>query len=165
MSSFCKCKSYSHVFSKNINVYAIFNDQCFNGMLTNEFRATGSWCWHACDSDTMNTIIMWAASRVKVLSNTRKVYRFKSSCAYAKYHPGICSQFIHSIVSNDSVSGQGRPWSACADAQADLGLRWPHMPEKNVFAWCEALGVLCFVIMAYACITKTRLFKYIEILQ
>ena len=27
VSSFCKCKSYSHFFSKNISVYAIFNDQ------------------------------------------------------------------------------------------------------------------------------------------
>ena len=36
MSSFCKCKSYSHFFSKNISIYAIFNDQGFNNMLTND---------------------------------------------------------------------------------------------------------------------------------
>ena len=35
MSSFCKCKSYSHFFSKNISIYAIFNDQSFNNTLTN----------------------------------------------------------------------------------------------------------------------------------
>ena len=35
VSSFCKCKSYSHFFSKNISVYAIFNDQTFNDNLTN----------------------------------------------------------------------------------------------------------------------------------
>ena len=35
VSNFCKCKSYSHFFSKNISVYAIFNDQSFNDMLTN----------------------------------------------------------------------------------------------------------------------------------
>ena len=35
MSSFCKCKSYSHFFSKNISVYAIF-DQNVNDMLTND---------------------------------------------------------------------------------------------------------------------------------
>ena len=29
-----KCKSYSYFFSKNINIYAIFNDQSFNDMLT-----------------------------------------------------------------------------------------------------------------------------------
>ena len=36
MSSFCKCKSYSHFFSKNnsLPVYAIFNDQSFK--LTND---------------------------------------------------------------------------------------------------------------------------------
>ena len=31
-----KCKSYSHFFSKNISVYAIFNDQSFNDTLTND---------------------------------------------------------------------------------------------------------------------------------
>ena len=28
-------------------------------------------------------------------------------------------------------SGQRRSWSNCADAQADLGLRCPHMPEEH----------------------------------
>ena len=36
VSSFCKCKSYSHFFSKNIIVFAIFNDQSFNDTLTND---------------------------------------------------------------------------------------------------------------------------------
>ena len=36
VSSFCKCKSYSHFFSKNISIYAIFNDQSFNSTLTND---------------------------------------------------------------------------------------------------------------------------------
>ena len=36
MNSFCKCKSYSHFFSKNIRVNALFNDQSFNDTLTNE---------------------------------------------------------------------------------------------------------------------------------
>ena len=31
-----KCKSYSHFFSKNIRVYAIFNDQSFNDTLPND---------------------------------------------------------------------------------------------------------------------------------
>ena len=36
MSSFCKYKSYSHFFSKNISIFAIFNDQSFNDTLTND---------------------------------------------------------------------------------------------------------------------------------
>ena len=32
VSSFC----YSHIFSKNISVYPIFNDQSFNDTLTND---------------------------------------------------------------------------------------------------------------------------------
>ena len=35
VSSFCKCKGYSHFFSKNISVYALFNDRKFNTKLTN----------------------------------------------------------------------------------------------------------------------------------
>ena len=59
-------------------------------------------------------------------SRIHKMRRFKSSCACANYHPGLCSAFIHSVVSNDYVSGQWRPWSDCAKAQSDLGLRCPH---------------------------------------
>ena len=36
VSSFRKCKSYSHFCSKNINIYAIFNDQRFYDTLTND---------------------------------------------------------------------------------------------------------------------------------
>ena len=39
---------------------------------------------------------------------------------------------VHTFcVSKDSVSGQGRPWSACTDVQADLGLCCPHIPEDT----------------------------------
>ena len=70
-------------------------------------------------------------SSEKVPSNMRKLCRFSSSCPCAKYHPGLRSPFIHSVVSNYSVSGQWRPWSDCADAQSDLGLRCPHVPEDT----------------------------------
>ena len=36
MSSFCKCKSHSHFFHKNISVYAIFTDESFNDTLTKD---------------------------------------------------------------------------------------------------------------------------------
>ena len=48
------------------------------------------------------------------------------------YHQGLCSPFIHSVISNYSVRGQWRPWSACKDAEADLGLGCPNMP-KDIF--------------------------------
>ena len=35
--------------------------------------------------------------------------------------------FPYVDLSNDSASGQGRPWSDCALAQADQGLRFSHM--------------------------------------
>ena len=75
--------------------------------------------------------IIWTASSENVPSNMLKIRRFRSSFACAKYHPSLCSPFIHSVVSDDFVSGQWRPWSDCADAQADLGLRCPHMPDDT----------------------------------
>ena len=47
--------------------------------------------------------------RKKMHSNIRKVRRFRSSCACAKYHPRLCAPLIHFVVSNASVSGQLRP--------------------------------------------------------
>ena len=41
VSSFCKCKSCSHFFSKNISINAIFNDQSFKDMLTNNIEQLG----------------------------------------------------------------------------------------------------------------------------
>ena len=46
---------------------------------------------------------------------------------------GICFPLIHSIVSNDSISRQERHWSDCTDAQTELGLHCPHMPEDTFF--------------------------------
>ena len=57
------------------------------------------------------------------------------------------SPFIHSVVSNDSVSGQWRPWSDCADAQADLGLRCPHMPEDTFYH--DAVHLICFSVCTF----------------
>ena len=54
---------------------------------------------------------------------------------------GRCSPFIHSVLSNDSVCRQRRPWSACTDAHADLGLCCPHM-SGDVFAWRGSMYTL-----------------------
>ena len=43
VSSFCKCKSYTQFFSKNISVYAIFNDQSSNDIVSFEQLAPGLW--------------------------------------------------------------------------------------------------------------------------
>ena len=56
--------------------------------------------------------------------------RVKIYPGHAQSHPGICSPLIHSVVSNDSVSGQQRHTSDCACAQSDVGLRYPlHVPK------------------------------------
>ena len=48
LCSFCKCKSYTHFFSKNISVYAIFNYQNFNDTFANgiiSFEQLGPALW------------------------------------------------------------------------------------------------------------------------
>ena len=80
---------------------------------------------HDCERTKIRRIqiqIIWAMSSEKVSSNMRKMYRFRWSRVCAKSHPGLCSPLIHSIASNDSVSGQQMPWSDCTSGQSDLGL-------------------------------------------
>ena len=78
--------------------------------------------------------IIWPAPSENVPSSMRDSYLL---CECAKYYLGLCSLLLHSVVSNDSVSGQGVPRSDCADAQADLGLHCPHMP-KDTFSFGAA---------------------------
>ena len=70
-----------------------------------------------------------------VLYRLRQAKRCLQTCAKCtdSDHPGLCSPFVHSVESSDSVSGQGRPWSDCAEAQSDLGIHCPHMP-KDIFS-------------------------------
>ena len=62
-----------------------------------------------------------------------KMCGFILSCTCAKSHPGICSPWKHSTLSNDSVCGHRRPFKECADTQADLGFRCPHMLEDALW--------------------------------
>ena len=64
-----------------------------------------------------------------------KICRFRSSCACPKYHLGLCSPFIHSVVSNESVSWQWRPWLDWLAVQTDPSLRCPHYAWRHLLAW------------------------------
>ena len=79
---------------------------------------------------------VWATSSEIVPSSKRSV-RTRIILHMRKSHPGICSPLKHSKVSNNSVCGQLRPRSDYTDAQADLGLRCPHMPE-DTFSYSAA---------------------------
>ena len=78
---------------------------------------------------------MCCIKRKKCLQTCVK-FRFRSSCTCAKNNLGLCSPFIHSVVSNDSVSIQWRAWSECTYAQAYLGLHCPQILEATLFTWC-----------------------------
>ena len=62
--------------------------------------------------------------------------RSRSVCATVLSDLSILCSLTNTTVSIDSVRGQCRPWSACAYAQADLGLRCPQIPLRVLFVLC-----------------------------
>ena len=65
---------------------------------------TGQTCWELC----------------KQIIGSHQAKKCLLACICAKYHHGIFSPFIHSVVSNDSVCGQRRPWSDCVAEETFL---------------------------------------------
>ena len=53
--------------------------------------------------------ISWIVSSENVSSSIRKIYGFTSSCACARSRSSLTSPLIHSIVSNNSDSGERKP--------------------------------------------------------
>ena len=79
----------------------------------------------------MSTHIIWDTSSEKVSWNICKMCRFRSSCIWAKYHPGFsrCSYSLQYPVIL-LVDSEGSNQTAL-DVQADLGLYCPHLPEDT----------------------------------
>ena len=70
----------------------------------------------------------WPCQVKRCLQARAKCTDSESSRVYAvSFGHSLSTDYL--IMSNDSVSGQRNLWSACADAQADLGFRYPHTPE------------------------------------
>ena len=129
-----------NLYAKNYQTFQMI--KCWSRLLVHHKRTDGLIIGHSSKVDlwfiefptghsinlmfTMLFPFIYAPRRAKMCGLT-------SSCACAKSHPGICSPLKHSIVANKCVCRQYRPWSDCAEAQANLVLRCPHMPE--VFAW------------------------------
>ena len=95
---------------------------------------------------TLFYIVIWASSSEKVSvnmsSNVHKMRIFRSSGPLLSIHTCIiCSD---SVVSNDSVSGQRRLWSDCA--QSDLGLHCPHITRRHSFARWVSFDRECWFI-------------------
>ena len=110
VSSFCKCKSYSHFFSKNISVYAIFNDQSFNNTLTNDivsFEQLGPECLEHIIIDIAQSLRFFLAKSVDsflisqqkcmLLVSTLNIYSFqeirKILCGYPLLYVAIVHIF------------------------------------------------------------------------
>ena len=90
MSSFCKCKSYSHFFSKSISVYALFNDQSFNDTLTNNIVALNNWA--------LDTPLFYFKRQTKCFNFTICIYRYSTSFLMGNLHFSLGK--IHIIKEN-----------------------------------------------------------------
>ena len=95
-------------------------------------------CLHLLTATVQDILYLRICNAAYGLRQAKKCLRACTKCtdsdssrACSKSHPCICSPLIHSIESNNSVSGQQSSWSDCADAQADLGLRCPHKLEDT----------------------------------
>ena len=91
------------------------------------------------------------AAPSEVPLSMRKLCGFISSYTCSHSHPGICFPSKHSVISKNSVCGQQRPRSDCSDAQADLGLHYPHMPEDTF-----SHGMAHLLIQAEICENKIK---------
>ena len=60
-----------------------------------------------------------------------------------KVSAGLCSLFIHSVVSIDSVTWQWRLWSDYIDAKSDLGLH--YNAQRHIFTWCSSYKELEYI--------------------
>ena len=65
------------------------------------------------------------------LRDENKQWKSRSASWDIQSDQDFCYTSLCPTVPSDSTSGQWRPWSDCADAQSDLGLRCPHMPEET----------------------------------
>ena len=100
MSSFCKCKSYSHFFSKNISIYAIFNDQNFNDTLTNNivsFEQLGPAC-----------------EKMVVITCGHRPSR--SDCTFVQSDLGLHCSVPESLDTEENIDEHKRPHSDDTDA-------------------------------------------------
>ena len=82
--------------------------------------------------------LAWRPMNFASLSEAKKWLRACAKCtssdsshACPKSHLGTCAQKTDSILSNYSVSGQRKPWSDCADAQADLAFAVRIRPKTR----------------------------------
>ena len=122
----------SHIFSKNTNKKMKMSSAVFTS---------------AC-SEAETNICNGIYSHLKNVK-LKKCLRTCVKCAYSDF-PGyaqsiisaLCSPFIYSVVSNDSVSGQRRPLSTGLCGYAGWSASsLSAFPQRHVFAWLDPSNV------------------------
>ena len=126
MSSFCKCKSYSHFSSKNISINAIFNDQSFNDTLTNDivsFEQLGP---------GVHSDWSYLLSRLMLYSNLWK-------CAFWMCDQSIFKIKLHTLIFSlrSMLCGNPKKLSDYTDVIADVRLHGAHTWSwwKYLYNW------------------------------
>ena len=80
----------------------------------------------------------------------QKCLRTCAKCAHSDL-PEHARRLIRALLYQMIVSGQWRPWSDCADAQSDQGLRCSHTPEDTFSHGSAKLYVTSFVSVLNIC--------------
>ena len=115
MHRFCKCKNYSHFISKNISVYAIFNDQGL--FVQNIFSLTNS------------LVVKMLTVLVSIISNSQVfLLKCKSYSHFFSKNISVYTIFndqsFNDILTNDIVSfdqlGPDHPGPSCSKLTMSL---------------------------------------------
>ena len=121
VSSFCKCKSYSHFFSKNIGIYAIFNDQSFNDSLTNDIVS--------CEQLGPNCISSWV--------HWFTFYYTIRSLSRGQYLTNICITSICEYIAYTTAIFKIYHRDGAIRYEDSVGVKRNLITYRNVFWLCE----------------------------
>ena len=135
---------YVQIFKINILIFQDNYTLNFSLHETNHIRQSVFW-WPLTVS--LLVIILGAPSE-KVPSDMRKNAQIQVVLRMHKVSSGPSPLHSYPIVSDDSGRGQWKPWSDCANAQADLGLRCPHMPKDTISHVAVHFSIVAFIFIA-----------------
>ena len=167
------------VFAVNLKALRIFGCYQQSALRWPDAQADLSLCWthidycrKCCDLYHISfryIHTIWCAAHVKGPYTICEQRRSRSACAFVQSDYSILCSSTYTTVSIDSVSGQWRPWSACANAQADLGLRCPQIAWGPFMCVAHHMQLLTYdyVLILYIqsvviCIIQRQIFNCVE---
>ena len=104
MSSFCKCKSYSHFLTKNFSIYAIFNDTLTNSIVS--FEQLGHGVYYIALEKVLFLLFYLSTKKQR----SKKVFLFlhvNICCGFSLEVPNECPQHMFSWRNKKNINTFG----------------------------------------------------------